>query len=183
MPYIGDKYIIELTKRYNDRCFYVEGIDRVVTIKELDKLEKYNKEYIADCENAYDKGFRNGLEKAWEMARKIVGGEAHGGYNGAECVEIFGAYSVDAVFINNTVFRALEKVEAYEKKETDSLKILVGDEVLLDDGTKGVVVYSNYEGHLNVVNSYGGIRSYNASQVTATGRHFQRMVDIMKEMK
>ena len=43
----------------------------MVTIKELDKLEKYNKEYIADCENAYDKGFRNGLEKAWEIAKRI----------------------------------------------------------------------------------------------------------------
>lgn len=183
MPNIGDKYIIELTKCYNDRSFYVEGIDRVVTIKELDKLEKYNKEYIADCEVAYDKGFKDGLEKAWGMARKIVVGEAHGGYNGAECVEIFGAYSVDAVLINNTVFRAIEKVEAYEKQKTDSLKVLVGDEVLLDDGTKGVVVYSDYEGHLNVFNSYGGMRSYNALQVTPTGRHFQRIVDIMEEMK
>lgn len=183
MANVGDKYIIELTKRYNDRSFYVEGIDRVVTIKELDKLEKYNREYIADCETAYDKGFRNGLEKAWEMAKKIVLEEVRGGYTGSECVEIFGSYSGDAILINNTVFRALEKIEAYEKQKAEKDKIKDGDEVSLDDGTKGVVVFSSTDGHLNVVNAYGGMRSYNATQVIKTGRHFPQMVEIMKEMR
>ncbi len=177
MANVGDKYIIEITEK-GVRGDYYAGTIRL-TERDIDRIEKY----APDCEAVYDKGFKDGLEKAWEIAKKIVLDEARGGYTGAECVEIFGAYSSDAILTNNTVFRALVKVEAYEKQKAEKDKIKDGDEVSLDDGTKGVVVCSGSDGHLNVVNAFGGMRSYNVTEVIKTGRYFPQMVEMMKEMR
>lgn len=42
MANVGDKYIIEISKKYTKNSFYVRSIDRVVTEKELRGLERYN---------------------------------------------------------------------------------------------------------------------------------------------
>lgn len=180
MANTGDKLIVEV----KEVASWGKGCEPIYKLKGFDgTFTPHTVDALPNCETVYDKGYKDGLEKAWEIAKKIVLEKVRGGYTGAECVEIFGAYSGDAILINNTVFRALEKIEAYEKQKAEKDKIKDGDEVILDDGTKGVVVYHDTDGLLNVVNAYGGIRSYNATEVVKTGRHFPQMIEMMKEMR
>jgi hypothetical protein len=106
--------------------------------------------------------------------------------------EAYGPGEVDVIFGEResllglskmTIFEVMNKVELYEKQKAEKDKIKDGDEVRLNDGTKGVVVFSSTDGHLNIVNAYGGMRSYNATEVIKTGRHFPQMVEMMREMR
>ena len=143
------------------------------------------KKYVPNCETVYDKGYKDGLEKAWEIAKRIFIPEkaCEKAYNHNELIMIFGESSSYFELAEMTVYEVMDKVEIYEKQKAEKDKIKEGDEVRLDDGTKGVVVCSDTDGRLNVVNAYGGMRSYNATQVIKTGRNFPQMVEMMKEMR
>jgi hypothetical protein len=96
---------------------------------------------------------------------------------------IFGEGITSDELAQMTVFEVVNKVELYEKQKAEKNKIKDGDEVMLGSGAKGVVVFSGSDGHVNVVNAYGGMNSYYATEVVKTGRHFPQMVEIMKEMR
>ena len=179
MANVGDKYIIEITEKGMFRDYYAGTIR--LTEREVNKLEKY----APDCEAVYDKGYKDGLEKAWEIAKRIFIPKLayEKAYKRHELEIIFGKDIATFEFTKMTVFEVMDKVELYEKQKAEKDKIKDGDEVRLDDGTKGVVVFSSTDGHLNIVNAFGGIRSYNATEVIKTGRHFPQMVEMMKEMR
>lgn len=179
MANVGDKYIIEITEKGMLGDYYAGTIR--LTEREIDKLEKF----APDCEAVYDKGYKDGLEKAWEIAKKIFTPQRayEEAYGRDELDIIFGEGFTSFDLAQMTAFEVLDKVEHYEKQKAEKDKIKDGDEVRLDDGTKGVVVFSSTDGHLNVVNAYGGMRSYNATEVVKTGRHFPQMVEMMKKMR
>jgi hypothetical protein len=179
MANVGDKYIIEITEKGMLGDYYAGTIR--LTEREIDKIEKY----APDCEAVYDTGYKEGLEKAWEMAKRIFTPQKayEEAYTRDELDIIFGEGITSFDLAQMTVFEAVDKVELYEKVKAEMNKIKDGDEVRLNDGKKGVVVYSDTDGHLNVVNAFGGMRSYNAAQVVKTGRHFPQMVEMMKEMR
>lgn len=179
MANVGDKYIIEITEKGMLGDYYAGAIR--LTEREVNKNEKY----APDCEAVYDKGYKDGLEKAWEIAKKIFTPQRayEEAYGRDELDIIFGEGFTSFDLAQMTAFEVVDKVELYEKQKAEKDKIKDGDEVILDDGTKGVVVFSSTDGHLNIVNAYGGIRSYNATEVVKTGRHFPQMVEMMKEMR
>jgi hypothetical protein len=179
MANVGDKYIIEITEKGMLGDYYAGTIR--LTERDVDRIEKYD----PNCEAVYDKGYKDGLEKAWEVAKRIFTPKLayEKAYKRHELEIIFGEDITTFKFTKMTVFEIVDKVELYEKQKVEKDKIKDGDEVRLDDGTKGVVVYSDTDGHLNVVNAFGGVRSYHATEVVKTGRHFPQMVEIMKEMR
>lgn len=133
----------------------------------------------------YDTGYKDGLIKAWEIAKKIFTPQKayEEAYSREELDIIFGEGISTVEIAKMTAYEIMDKVELYEKQKAKKDKIKDGDEVSLDDGTKGVVVFSSTDGHLNIVNAYGDMRSYNATEVIKTGRHFPQMVEVMKEMR
>lgn len=179
MANVGDKYIIEITDKGMLGDYYAGTIR--LTEREIDKLEKF----APDCEAVYDKGYKDGLEKAWGIAKKIFTPQRayEEAYGRDELDIIFGEGFTSFDLAKMTAFEVIDKVDLYEKKKAEKDKIKDGDEVRLDDGTKGVVVYSDTDGHLNVVNAFGGMRSYIVTEVIKTGRHFPQMVEMMKEMR
>lgn len=182
MANVGDKLIVEVKEvaSWGKGCepiYKLKGFNGTFTHLTIDALP--------NCEAVYDKGFKDGLEKAWEIAKKIFTPQRayEEAYGRDELDIIFGEGFTSFDLAQMTAFEVVDKVELYEKQKAEKDKIKDGDEVILDDGTKGVVVFSSTDGHLNVVNAFGGIRSYNATEVVKTDRHFPQMVEMMKEMR
>lgn len=125
--------------------------DKVLTCGDADRLES----------EGYKRGYKNGLEKAWEAAQWIC-----------ECQDIswlyqaFGAEETDSIIPKITVREAIEKMEErlrrqfYSRYEDNS--ILVGSEVELNDGTKAVVLDEiNEDGVFYVLTENGCVEKVN----------------------
>lgn len=182
MANVGDKLIVEV----KEVASWGKGCEPIYKLKGFDgTFTPHTIDVLPNCEAVYDKGFEHGLEKAWEVAKRIFIPKLayEKAYKRHELEIIFGKDIATFEFAKLTVFEVVDKVELYEKQKAEKDKIKDGDEVRLDDGTKGVVVFSSTDGHLNIVNAYGSMRSYNATQVVKTGRHFPQMVEMMKEMR
>lgn len=88
-----------------------------------------------------DKTYEEGLNDAWELAKKIAMEKSNGGFDSYEIVKIFGFNDMDAIFMEYTPQEALAKLKAYEEaQETEKMaKINVGD-VVKYDGIQAVVM-------------------------------------------
>ena len=148
------KYIIEL----DDRIKLVTSVgvteNGVVytTSDYVHNLEELNSDYINEHfgelqDEAYKQGYadaeriwrapssdnefyQKGLEDAWKAARRIVVDTNHGGIALGTLGEIFGAQSYTYIMTDNTAQEAIDKIKAYEHKDSDSIE--VGDEVEWD---------------------------------------------------
>lgn len=85
-----------------------------------------------DATEQVDNANKQGLEDAWEYAKKIVLNPDDGGLGLSELNEIFGFYTIQSIFKNYTVQQAIEKLKAYEKEQKADDTINVGD--IITDG-------------------------------------------------
>lgn len=182
MANTGDKLIVEV----KEVASWGKGCEPIYKLKGfVGTFTPHTIDALPSCETVYDTGYKDGLEKAWEIAKKIFtpARTYEKAYGREELDIIFGEGVTWAELAELTAFEVMDKVELYEKQKAEKNEIKDGDEVILDDGTKGVVVFSSSDGHLNVVNAFGGVRSYKVTEVVKTGRHFPQMVEMMKEMR
>ena len=116
---------------------------------------------------AHTKAYEQGLNDAWELAKKIGVPLAEGGMH---CNDVYKIFKVDTcwrVFANFTPQEALAKLKAYE----DS-KIEVNDEVKTLDGShKGVVTLVRQVGDFYVLWDNGTADTYKSNEVKKTGKH------------
>lgn len=145
MANTGDKLIVEVKEvaSWGKGCepiYKLKGFDGTFTPHTIDALP--------NCETVYDKGYKDGLEKAWEIAKRIFtpARAYEKAYEREELDIIFGEGVTWAELAKMTAFEIMDKVELYEKQKAEKDKIKDGDEVRLDDGTKGVVVFSSSDG-------------------------------------
>lgn len=122
------------------------------------------------------KTYEDGMNEAWEIARRIMSEEINDGYSGEELIEIFGAKGTcdgcDGILKRHTAAEAAEKIAAWE----ESRKIHVGD--VVEVGKKGT---ESYIGTAVITNVYadgcylvfGDGESMNCGSggLTKTGRH------------
>lgn len=110
------KYIIEIPDDVPfvllRREAYGKFITKVVPVAELEVL---NSDYI-------NKNFGSlqdeAMNKAWEAARKIVVDTDHGGIASGTLGEIFGTQGYSYIMRDNTAQEAIDKIKAYEQKQT-----------------------------------------------------------------
>lgn len=122
---------------------------------------------------AKDATKEDGMNEAWEMARKIVSSEADGGYSGGELIEIFGAEGAcngsDVILRKFTATEAAAKIKAWEAAQ----RICVGDVVqkksVASDARNGVVV-KTYKNLRWVIWEFGDIGDYDVDELKKTGR-------------
>lgn len=126
----------------------------------------FGKAYFALEHIDVEKTYSDGLNDAWELAKKIVMGVEDGGFDSQEVIDVFGKNRYYS-FKDFTAEEALAKIEAYEKKES----VCVGD-VVECNGFKGVVLHFFHNGSLNIVYENGIIETLTSAQeCKKTGKH------------
>lgn len=134
---------------------------------EITRLLAENERLKPNYENIRAKG----QNEAWELARKIVSDIYHGGYNMDELRDMFGYFSYQNIWEDNTYSEVVAKVEAWEKAKEE---IKVGDVFQDDDGNNAIV--TSIKGNtIYYMWDDGDTRSGFAEDVkkhfTKTGRH------------
>lgn len=186
------KYIIELED--NQMAYTTTVIDGMAFIKLLQTLpytepdieqvrkEAYDKGY-EDCRddldlgeiknNAFNDGYKCGLDDAWEAARTIVK------IDWVDENKIFGKLILlSNIFSDNTAAEAIEKLKQREQKQEE---IKVGDEVKSTFG-KGVVVKVEKE-HVGYIYNDGTWGFNPFREVTKTGRTFPEIAAVLEKMR
>lgn len=120
------------------------------------------------------KTYEDGLNEAWEVARKIV---CNDGYNFLELEDIFERRSISDILKTNTIAEAIDKIEKYESKVFE-----VGDEVVNAIGKKSVAMRVSDE-YITVVEGDGTASIWEKKGFKKTGRHFPQIDEILKELK
>lgn len=137
-------------------------------------------ELKAEDEKQRMKTYEDGLNEAWEAARKIT---CNDGYNWTELDTIFDSRSFNHIFITNTASEAISKIENYEETKVE---IKMGDEVE-SCGATGVVIESPYcsyyDNEILVLWSNGASVVCKKQDLKKTGRHFSQIAEVLKQMK
>ena len=94
----------------------------------------------ADYQKQVDEAYQQGLDDAWEAARKIVLDPNEVGTSYPDLFAMFGNRSIQSVFRNYTASQVIVKLKAYEDKQKADEEIKVRDEVMVY-GNRGVVTY------------------------------------------
>ena len=127
-----------------------------------------------------------GRNEAWKAAKKIMS------QNGAswgmkDMKEIFGlSYSTD-IMLDLSASEAIEKIRAYEEtKKPEEDEIKVGDEVLISEDVKAVVLrtkMNNSDNYCFIVCSDGSGGKWKKSELKKTGRTFPGIVEVLKNLR
>lgn len=120
------------------------------------------------------KTYEDGLNEAWEVARKIVCSD---GYNWSELEDIFERRSTSDILKTNTISEAIDAIEKHESKV-----FKVGDEVVNAIGKKSVVVRV-CGSVITVVESNGIVCRWEKEDFKKTGRHFPQIEEVLKQMR
>ena len=182
---MSKKYIIEIEEEpatkdgvelwkacgFNALVFDQNGLDRLTDLE--DKL--------IDFDLAYDEAYQNGLDDAWEAAKKLVWETS------VEELEMMGLLGKNEtcesgkVLEKHTAAEAIAKLKEYEQRQKS---IQVGDEVTMGKASIGIVTRIFYDcgHHYNVVWSDGNTGFYGESDLKRTGRHFPEIQQALERI-
>lgn len=125
------------------------------------------------------KTYEDGLNKAWEVARKIGSND---GYSCGELSDIFGSCSAGYVFDYFTASEAIDAIENHER-------IKVGDEVKACSGMLGVVLerydspFCGCDNEMTMLWANVVVCGCKEQELTKTGRHFPQIEEVLKQMQ
>ena len=191
---MSKKYVIDLPD--DAQYILINGASEnhcYTRVEQVDDLEELNSDYINEHygelqDDAYKRGYKNGRNvgikdgmcEAWEAARKIVVDTNHGGIALCTLGEIFGAQSYTYIMTDNTAQEAIDKLKAYEHKDSDRSE--VGDEVATETGIKYTVVSFGHGGTVCGFNTEGKWTGWKPKEVTKTGKHYD-IASILEAMR
>lgn len=207
---VGNKYVIEIEQEYsanmrkgssdivepvklykakgfNSLVFDEQGLDKLKRMPELEQIDSV----IAQIDIIEKTAYENGLDDAWEIAKKI---ECMDGYDGDELLEMFGTDDIEAIFAKYKASEVLKKVKAFEEQKAKSFndEIKVGDEIVVTfphtNRKISVIVYKI--DHVNTTPMYYCIsfaegRVFMApcdKTIKKTGRHFPQITNLMSKI-
>jgi len=132
-------------------------------------------------EDAKNKTYEDGLNEAWELARRIVCLPPDGGATVEWLENTFGTGRTDLVLRNFSASEAIDATENYEK-------LKVGDEVIDKYGWKRVVTKTHNSGEFTIMDCNGVFyecckKAWEMSGFKKTGRHFSQIEEVLKQLK
>lgn len=156
---------------------------------------KAENDYHAQTEKDRQSSYELGLNEAWDAARTLLKVSIKESNEILSCDgdETFEDMTLAESFCNISASRAIKKIRAYEKKkqEEDS-EIRVGDEVVNNNGDKGIVLCyyhetdscGNWKEEWLVVymSNYDVPQTVTKKRFKKTGKHYDVM-SILKKMK
>ena len=125
-----------------------------------------------------DRKYVQGLEDAWEAARKIVHDE---GLSIQEVGEIFGTVSFNRIVMENTASEAISKIKEYEEQQKQDTEIKVGDEVYSEMNDLRFIVTRIYDGIYEGICTDGAAYCPLPNDVKKTGRHTETILKTLGE--
>ena len=187
---MSKKYIITIKSEYEDttRGIMVLGArdsNLFVDTVTLDDLEELNSDYINEhFGDLQDKAYQQGLDDAWEAAKKIIRMPE------GDLLNIFTeCYSAVCtalqVLLKYDASEAIEKLKTYEEKQKADDKIEVGDEVKhKSEGVTWTAIVTRIRcGTLTLMGHSGASAdNYPIEDFVKTGRHFD-IDKILEEMR
>lgn len=200
------KYIIEIEDTPFDGLYKAKGFNTLVfNEKGLKKLKAASEEFAQHNSAGYAlglkegeqsltesllKSYNDGLNYAWELAKKIVlpTRTQHDAFTYGELKNMFGIGDYERILSRFSVFEAITKIKTYkEEKKKAEAEIRVGDEVIVPNGKRCVVTGfngSNNRWHLCIdENGDCGPNYHEKTDLKKTGRHFPEMEEILKQLK
>lgn len=178
------KYIIEL----DDRIKLVTSVgvteNGVVytTSDYVHNLEELNSDYINEHYGSLqDETYQAGMDKAWEIARRIMLNCEDGGIDGDGLRKMFGTANTYTIIKDNTAQEAVDKIKAYDDKHSD--RIEVGDEVIDKDGDTTIVTNIHerlFDGLCSDGSTMGDLF---LEDVCKTGRHYDHIGKLLEAIR
>ena len=198
---VGERFVIEIETVYGadvnfpdadmekvpDVLYRVKGFNSLVFDESgLDRLERY-KEPGVKLKATYDRAYAEGLEAAWDAARKILRHENNGGLWAFELCQIFDSDDVEFILDENSAIEAIDKIHGWEAKQTGRSaenEIRIGDEVNIN-GVTGVVFYIDaFEESVRYLTPDGVDRltSLHIAIQSKTGKACPQLAEILGQM-
>lgn len=162
----------------------IEKFDKAESVSEEELVKNISKEEAKKLmwDEVRDLGYKEGLEKAWEVVKRIVLLPTDGGVPSDESKKIFGTASLYAIFKRGmTIYDVIEELDKYDERN----EIYVGDEVILDNnGEKAVVteICTNTL-YVNVMHSDGCTRCRTINSIKKTGNHFSEVGKLLEALR
>ena len=167
---VGDANI-SYTYRSNGTNY---GTDESVELKE-------------ESEDAKNKTYEDGLNEAWEVARKITCAPTSGGQDEEWVNDMFGYQSRSAVMRNYSASEAITKIKEYEEKQKKA-EIHVGDEIYSElTNSKAVVqhidAWDRYQCFLDSGSQFIIDKHTFNEYWVKTGKSYPQIAKVLKQMK
>lgn len=164
--------------------------DEKIIVARVSYVYRSNGTYYSTTESVEfkeesEKTYEDGLNEAWECAKKIEAPTVEGGLSGQELAQIFkdGA-TLYKVFKNYSAREAVTRIKEYEEEQKKAAEIKIGDEVTDNDGWNGVVTCISPDGEYLVVTLQdGSALRWEKEHFKKTGRHFPQIVEILNQMQ
>lgn len=163
-----------------------------MTFEEREAYDKGYKDGISDGNisngtfaKRVKEAYENGLNTAWECARKIYLNTDENGLSGNALYAIFGERE-GYILKEYSASEAIAKIKEYEEKQKADAEIKVGDEVVCKSPvmvcravvTRVLTDKSSVE-YMNVDGCFGAV---NTRWIIKTGRHFPQIAEMLKQM-
>ena len=188
---IEDEPFVRLSALFGEEGLYrAKGFNSLVFDQfGLDKLTPLDKALSNELGEAYHKGFevgqheattleyQQGLDDAWNAARKIVTWPDRSLVNS----DTFDLDPGENIFTKYSASEAIAKLREHEQQKAD--KIAVGDEVDYKGMTKYVVTGIVDDDTICGFSLNGLWNANTIKEVTKTGRHFPQVAELFKAMK
>ena len=171
---------VELIPEESLRPYTEPDLD-AIREEEYEKGVQDTKQHWVDAPRscAYKLGYENGLNDAWDVARKIALDKEDGGLDTVAYCETFGyGKGFGAILKTFTASECIEKIRQYEQGKE---KIKVGDEVITDSGK--AVVTGVGPVHFEYFNADGSSGYDEVKNVKKTGRTFPEIAEVLRKMK
>jgi hypothetical protein len=179
------KYIIEL----DDRIKIVTSVgvteNGVVytTSDYVNNLEELNSDYINEhFGKLQDEAYQAGMDKAWEIARRIRLNYEDGGIDGDGLRKIFGTANTYTIIKDNTASEAVAKIKAYDNA-THYDHIEVGDEVIDNDGDATIVTNIHNSLFDGLCGDGSTMSDLFLEDVRKTGRHYDHIGKLLEAIR
>lgn len=194
------KITMEEQKLYDDftASVFQRGYEKGKEDATISYQNAYNEGNVDGYSRGYDEGVKDGqkgkisemlvdtyiqgLNDAWEYARKITLNSEDGGIPYREFEKIFDDItSPYAVFRKYTISEAIAKIKEYEDKKNE---IHIGDEVVSDSfDEKGIVTHITDKGCVSLICGMNSMISTGLDKVHKTGKSYPQIVEILEQLK
>ena len=162
----------------------------IETFQTADKAleEAYHKGFEAGQHEVTTMEYQQGLDEAWECAKKIFGYETYGGLPLDELRNVFGVKGVPFctadILRTNTASEALAKIKAYEEQQEQNRRIMFGDKLLTKkDHLYGVALSNEVNGSVYVWREDCVAYESSPQEWRKTGENIPQVAELLKAMK